>query len=348
MMRWVAGAAGAPVTPYDADVLILSLNRSDETVAAIGSALSQGGVTRHLFVVDQGSHPDALARIATAVADRPDATLIALDRNHGVAGGRNVGSGLGRGRVIAVLDNDAEFATPDTLQQLVAALDGDPSLGVIGCRIVLHATGADDLSSWGYPLGLLPLAGKSFDTATYVGAGHAIRRTAWEESGGYDEALFFCWEEYDFSIRAMARGWRIRYRGDLIVRHKAAAEGRVTWSGDRWFYFVRNRLYIGRKYGESWVHLIPRILAYGVKGLRNGLSVPTLRAVSAAFRMASGLPPQPSRSTGHRRVNSSHRGGWTTRLWREVLAPLPVARPATRRLDRHRGSAPTEPLFPAS
>jgi GT2 family glycosyltransferase len=323
-MRWIAGASGPPADDYDADVVILALNRGEETVAAIGSALAQKGVSRHVFVVDQGSQSDALNRIAAAVAGRSDATLVALDRNHGVAGGRNHGSSLGHGRVIAVLDNDAEFAAPDTLHRLVATLDADPSLGVVGCRIVLHDGGTDDLSSWGYPVGLLPYAGQSFDTATFVGAGHAIRRQTWQQASGYDEALFFCWEEYDFALRAMALGWRIRYRGDLLVRHKVSAEARVTWSGERWFYFVRNRLYIGRKSGVGWVRLLPRTAGYLVKGLRNGLPAATLRAIAGAVRMSGNLPPDAARPA--HRLDQSFRGSWMTRLRREVWAPLPGRR----------------------
>jgi GT2 family glycosyltransferase len=77
----------------------------------------------------------------------------------------------------------------------VAALDRDPGLGAIGFRILVDATGTDDLLSWGYPRSLLARAGEVFDAAPFVGAGHAIRRAAWEAAGGYDEALFFCWEE---------------------------------------------------------------------------------------------------------------------------------------------------------
>jgi GT2 family glycosyltransferase len=334
-MRWVAGAAGPPADAYDADVVILSLNRATETVAAIGSALAQSGVSRHVFVVDQGSTPQALAMIAAAVAERDDATLVALDRNLGVAGGRNRGAALGHGRVIAGLDNDAEFATGDTLQRLVAALDADPGLGAVACRIVRHDTGADDLSSWGYPIGLLPYAGRSFETGTFVGAGHVIRRTAWDAVGGYDPALFFCWEEYDFCLRAGACGWRIRYRGDLVVRHKLASEVRVAWSADRWFFQVRNRLYIGRKYGDGWVALAPRMIGYLLKGLRNGLVVQTVRAMHAAVRM-----PLPACGPVVPRVDPTrrYRGGWLTRLAREVLAPLPVAERGGRF-----GRGPTRP-----
>jgi GT2 family glycosyltransferase len=212
-----------------------------------------------------------LTRLEQAVQGRYDITLLSTERNLGVAGGRNLISGLGHGRVIVALDNDAEFASPDTVAQMVAVLDAEPRLGAIGCRIVTYASGDDDLSSWGYPIGLLPSAGESFDTVTYVGAGHAIRREAWQQAGGYDAKLFFCWEEFDFCLRAIALGWHIRYRGDIVVRHKVCAEQRVGWDDARWFYFVRNRIYIERKLDHSWFALLPRIAGYMVKGTCNGL-----------------------------------------------------------------------------
>ncbi len=325
-MQHIAGAAAPPDGEYDADVVILSLDRAEETVAAIRSALDQRGVARHVFVVDQGSQPEHLAQLADAVAGRGDATLVRLDRNHGVAGGRNRGAALGHARVIVALDNDAEFADADTLARAIAALDAAPEVAALAFRIVVYADGSDDLSSWGYPTSLLARAGEAFDAVTFVGAGHAIRRAAWDAAGGYDEALFFTWEEYDFCLRAIARGWRVRYRGDLLIRHKVSPERRFAWSGTRWFYFVRNRLYVGRKAGESWPHMAPRIAGYVVKGARNGVLWQTLRAVPAAWRMARRVPAVklPDAARAYLVANdTAHRGSALTRLRREVLAALP-------------------------
>jgi hypothetical protein len=201
----VAGAPSAPCDDYDADIVILALDRADETIAAIRSALSQTGVSRHVFIVDQGSKPANLALSAAEVADRPDATLVVLDRNYGVAGGRNRGSALGHGRIIFGLDNDAEFASSTTLAKVVAMLDADTMLAAIGCRIVLHSNGEDDMSSWGYPPGLLARSADNFDAITFVGAGHAIRRSAWQACNGYDDDLHFCWEELAFACARSSR-----------------------------------------------------------------------------------------------------------------------------------------------
>jgi GT2 family glycosyltransferase len=331
----IAGAAG-PVRPdYDADIIILALDRAEDTVAAVASARAQAGVAKHVWIADQGSRPGNLALLAKAVDGAADATLVSLDRNWGVAGGRNRATALGTGRCVFALDNDAEFATSSTLADAVQALDAEPDIAAIACRILFFSTGADDLSSWGYPPSLLPRSADSFDVATFVGAGHAIRRADFEAAGGYDDALFFCWEEFDFALRAINLGQRIRYRGDIAVRHKVSGERRFAWSGTRWFHFVRNRLYIGMKYGAMPPSLLPRFLAYQVKGMRNGVLAQGLRAGPAAIRLARAFQPRPGEAPLYRltpttldylaRNDGVHRGGLTRRVRAEILAALPGA-----------------------
>ncbi len=326
-VQHVAGALAPPAGKYDADIIILSLDRPDETADAVRSALAQRGVTRHVVVVDQGSRPENLGRLAALLRDRQDATLVRLPENLGVAGGRNRASAIGHGRVIVALDNDAEFATADTVAEAVATLDDDLGLGALGFRILAHANGEDDQSSWGYPPRLKPLAAGSFDVATFVGAGHAIRRTAWEQAGGYDEALFFCWEEFDFCLRAVALGWTIRYRGDIAVLHKVSPQQRVAWTARRWFFFVRNRIYIERKYGSGWVALVPRIAGYWVRGLLNGVGGQTLPGLAEAVRMsrATRTRPLPPHARAYlARTDRAHRGSPLGRLRDEVMATLPA------------------------
>jgi GT2 family glycosyltransferase len=331
VIRHVAGARHPPSGLYDADVVILALDRLDETVDAVRSALAQTGVSRHVTILDQGSMAENLAWLEATVAGRTDATLLRSDRNLGVAEGRNQASACGHGRVIVGMDNDAEFATTGTLAGMVAALDAEPDLAAIGCRIANFDTGQDDLTSWGYPRSLLPQSQATFLSTTFVGAGHAIRRSAWDAARGYDPALFFCWEEYDFCLRAIALGWRVRYRGDLTIRHKIGGEHRVRWSGARWFQFVRNRLYVGRKYGTGWLPLAPRIGGYLLKGLRIGQPVRTVRAIVAAVGMAhrtaeTRLPPA---AVAYLQAHdAAHRKAWFRRLRTEVLSgprdPVPT------------------------
>ena len=295
---------------YDADIVILALNRADETLAAIASAKTQVGCRWRLVVLDQGSAPATLARFEQAIAGQANLSLIQSDRNLGVAGGRNVASALGHGRVIIGLDNDAVFADPHVVARAVSAFDATGDLGAIGFRIVRHDSGEDDLSSWGYPASLLVQAGEAFDSVTFVGAGHAIRRAAWNAAGGYDDKLFFCWEEYDFCLRAIEAGWRIRYMGNIVVRHHVALEARVNWSANRWFYFIRNRLYIGHKTGDGRFVLAARFLVYLMRSLNQGAATQAIRALIAAIRLAANTPGGALSSATHaylKRNDARHR-----------------------------------------
>ena len=324
----IAGAL-PPGTAYDADIVILAMDRVDETLEAIASAESQEGISRHVLVFDQGSTPENLERLRASIDGRAGIGLLRAEQNWGVAGGRNRISAIGHGRVIVALDNDAEFENAYTVSRAVARLDAETDLAAIGFRIVIHASGADDLSSWGYASTLLQQSAATFETVTFVGAGHAISRRAWDACGGYDEKLFFCWEEFDFCLKAISQGWRMRYDGDLVVRHKVSPDRRFNWSGTRWFFYVRNRLYIGHKW-QSWLSLSPRMAGYLFKGFRNGLWRQTLKAIPAAWKLArTGGSDGTSRGMSPAGAayiacnDAAHRGSWRGRLKREVFAALP-------------------------
>ncbi|MCB8876041.1 glycosyltransferase family 2 protein [Acidisoma silvae] len=339
--RVIAGqppAAGS----YDADIVILSLDRADETEAAIRSALAQTGLSRHLIIFDQGSTPETLARFADLIAGRSDAILLAGDRNLGVAGGRNRASACGRGDVIIGLDNDATFATAATAAQAVGTLRAAPDCAVVAFRILDGDGHTDDSEAWGYPDALRPRAAERFACATFVGAGHAIRRTAWNQLGGYDPVLIFTWEEFDFALRAVAAGWRLLYAGDIAVHHKRATAGRMNWGERRWFFFVRNRVYVARKWRRGPAGQLPLLIAYLLKSLRIGLPCQGLRGLRAGLGMVLPAPPAtlgPASQDYLWETDGRWRGGLWQRLRREVFAALP----SSRQRDRGHSSVTNRP-----
>ena len=339
--RIIAGQPPA-AAGYDADIVILSLDRADETEAAIRSALAQTGLSRHVIILDQGSAPETLARFAKLVAGRQDAVLLAGDGNLGVAGGRNRASASGRGDTIIGLDNDAVFATAATAAQAVATLRAAPDCAVIAFRILDGDGQAEDSEAWGYPDALRPRAAERFACATFVGAGHAIRRTAWDQLGGYDPVLIFTWEEFDFALRAIAAGWRLLYAGDVAVHHKRATAGRMNWQETRWFFFVRNRLYIARKWRGGALNLLGRVIGYALKSLRIGLPGQGLRGIRAGLRLSLPIPPAtlgPASQDYLWETDGRWRGGLWQRLRREVFAALP----SCRQRDRGNSSVTNRP-----
>jgi GT2 family glycosyltransferase len=325
---------------YDADIIILALNRVTETLDAVRSALAQQGGHFHVLVLDQGSEPSIFNSFSTSFACLENFGFITARQNLGVGGGRNLLSSLGYGNIIVSLDNDAVFATTDMVSKALSAFESQPRLGAIGFNI-LDATGDEvDPASWGYPLPLLTHQNASFTTTTFVGAGHAIRRRTWEEAGDYDASLFFTWEEYDFALRAIALSWVITYNGALVIIHKNSPQARIGWSDTRTFYYVRNRLIIGRKWGASWFLLLPHILVYLWRAALGLHLAPVLRGVLAAIQVSKtpGIPMPPEMRAYIFQHETKQRGGWITQLRREIFRDWPrrnlLSRQRVMRLDQ--------------
>jgi len=221
------GAAMSIDGLVQADVIILSWNRVEDTIAAAKSAIEQEGVVKRIQIVDQGSDPANLAALERFVAKAEDIRLERLGRNTGVAGGRNIATAMGRAPYIIALDSDAIFADRHTVSRAVAHLDADPGLCAIGFRIVNFFSGENDAGSWDYPAAHRP--DQRFSTTRFVGAGHAIRRSVFTAVGGYDDRLFFCGEELDLCYRMLNAGLRIDYVPDVAVLHKVSPDHRSYW-----------------------------------------------------------------------------------------------------------------------
>jgi GT2 family glycosyltransferase len=322
--RLVSGSP-PPAGRYDADIIILTMGRLAETLEAVASASRQASAHVYIALLDQGTDSIARARYAEVFAGCKCAGFFVSDTNLGVGGGRNFLSGIGHGDIIVALDNDAVFADPFIVFDALRIFEYAPRLAAIALRI-MDATGKNlDRGSWGFPESLKPRARGKFLTTTFVGAGHAIRRAAWRDAGGYDESLFFTWEEYDFSLRAIARGWHIEYRGELAVHHKSSAESRLRWRAGRTKLQVRNRLIIARKWGASWPSLLPRIAAYALKGVLNGTPLAPLAGTAAALWRDSRTPKQDMPAPMARYLaehDQAHRGKLLDRMGPEIFTRL--------------------------
>jgi GT2 family glycosyltransferase len=282
---------------YDVNVIILSMNRIRETLDAVDSACGQRGLAAAIHIVDQASTPANLARLEAYIAGRPNVKLILLKTNVGVPAGRNIAARAGRAPFIVALDNDAVFATERTLLEAVETLRRDSELGAIGFRILDHATGEDDETSWGYPRLDWERRHAEFPATNFVGAGHAIRRTAFEEAGGYDERLFFVGEELELGLKLLNLGYRIRYIGSIVIRHKVTGEERIGWDRGRHYFTARNRIYVSLKSGDSSYRILQIAGGLLLTGMRRGRAREICRGILSGLRLYFSLPREQRRAS---------------------------------------------------
>jgi GT2 family glycosyltransferase len=170
--------------------------------------------------------------------------------NAGFAAGLNRGMRGSEGRFAIVLNPDV-VCFPGALARLVRELETHPRSAVTAPRIVGRRGDAEATAYRRFPgLGIVamelsfPLAHlaarlphlhpyrvppakwrRGGAVAHVQGAAMALRRAAWEETGGLDERFFLYFEETEWQARLRTNGWTIRIVPDAIVEHTGRSGG---------------------------------------------------------------------------------------------------------------------------
>jgi hypothetical protein len=245
-------------------VVVLTHNGRDDTLDCLASLTQVGWSELSVIVVDNGSG-DATAEV---VAERyPDVCLLRQESNLGFAEGNNVGirHALGRGAdYVFLLNNDTTIA-PDAIARCVEVAQQCPAAGAV-CPLIYFAQ----------PQGLIWYAGAVFEasrahsgrmlgyretdqgqfadvseTDRAAGAAVLLPRQILEEVGLLDSALFFLYEDVDWSLRAKGAGYHIYVASLAKVWHRVSASAGGEHSPLIGYYDTRNHVVICRRHAPS-------------------------------------------------------------------------------------------------
>ncbi|WP_423981046.1 glycosyltransferase family 2 protein [Ilumatobacter sp.] len=140
-----------------------------------------------------------------------DGATVRLDVNRGPAAARNAGRREVGTALIAFVDADVTIDS-DWLTLLLPHFD-DPAVGLVAPRVIGDPTSSLDL-------GTEPARIRAGTRVGYVpAAAIVVRATAFDDVGGFDEALRFG-EDVDFVWRLDQAGWRCRYAPRSTVHHE--------------------------------------------------------------------------------------------------------------------------------
>jgi GT2 family glycosyltransferase len=305
------------------------------TIETVENLVKQQGVITKIWIVDQGSTSENLTKLQCAVKDYQNVYIKTLGQNVGVPGGRNIGIELGTAEYTVSIDNDAVLESSHGLANIVRIFESEPEIGIIGFRIMNYYNNKDDEYSWVYPKPLKRKRDERFLTTTFCGCGHAIRRSVFNQVAGYDADLFFYWEETDLSYRVINLGYKIIYEPSIRVLHKISPEARVRWEDRRFYYLVRNSIYMRLKYMSNKSKILTYVLGYLVKGSYNKLLPQTLMGIKDGFQLYQQLRPKlliqsPELYTLTEAArlyleenNFRHRGNFISQVKNDVLANMP-------------------------
>lgn len=222
-------------------VIVVTWNVRDLTLRCLHALWSRrGDLPVEVIVVDNASDD------ATADAVRlafPDTIVIANETNVGFPRANNQALRVATGEHVLLLNPDTVVGE-GTLEACVAALDEDPSVGMVGCRLE-YESGDVQLECARRPYQLRHLVMETLylhmifprhpvfghhlmgdwdhtgtrDVEAICGAFMMVRRETALGLGGLPEDLFMYHEDLSFCLRLRRAGWKIRYLGDHTTMH---------------------------------------------------------------------------------------------------------------------------------
>jgi len=162
---------------------------------AVDSLLAQEGGAPQIVVVDDGS-----TELETLRALERLTVPVVRQRNAGLSAARNAGYASTDTPLLIALDADDRLP-PGALRALKAPLRADPSVG--------FAYGVTRFfGDWNGDMAFPPLDGFRLLYRHIIGPVGLTRRALWEDVGGYDPAFRTGYEDWDFWLGALERGWR--------------------------------------------------------------------------------------------------------------------------------------------
>jgi GT2 family glycosyltransferase len=318
----------------DLSIIIVSWNVADLLAACLRSILagpviavppgedapdSTDQLTVEIIVIESGSTDHTLDMLRAF----PQVHVLPQPSNIGYTKGNNLGLATARGRHLLLLNPDTEVVA-DALPQMVAYLDANPTVGIVGPH-TLNTDGSTQSTRRRFPTFVTALFESTwlqsfappgvlrryyvsdqpndgiFDVDWVQGSALMARREVYTQIGGEDEGYVMYSEEMDWCRRAKNAGWRVVYFGTAqIIHHGGKSTGQVI--AKRHIHFQQSKVRYFRKHhgrlaGESLRLFLLGMYAYQwllewLKG-RLGHNPELRHARTAAYRevLRSGLKP---------------------------------------------------------
>lgn len=208
-------------------ILIATRDRPDDLRRTLKELSRQNYEPLEMVVIDDGS---AMPLEPIVREYWPQASFIRKSESAGQCRRRSEGFEIAGGKYILQLDDDSHPAGANAIAEAVAAMELNPSFGVLS----FHIFNGPDL-----PENLQPA--KPQYHAAFVGCGVMFRTAALRQVGGYRDFFGNDWEEEELGLRMLAAGWVIYFFPSVVVHHHVSVQNRKQER--TWMRQIRNKLW---------------------------------------------------------------------------------------------------------
>jgi GT2 family glycosyltransferase len=219
-----------------ADIVFISFNRKKEIEYNLQKMSDYASLNKIIWV-DNGSS-DGVKEIQY---NNKKVVFIPLEKNVGIVA-YNIGARHSEADIIIILDDDSHI-DEEAITNIIDLFEKDPGLGALACQIILPSTGEIVTRDW-----------QPGPSTYFWGCGAAIRKSVWDNLGGYNEKLFLYGNEYDLSIRIWNSGYKVIYTPAITAFHRVSSMNRT--SGRLVSYTIRNNFIYIKTYFDKKYHFM--------------------------------------------------------------------------------------------
>ena len=256
------------MTQSEIGIVMVTYNSEAEIGPSLDAALATGA---EVVVVDNASADGTISEAA-----RRGVRLIENPRNRGFAAAVNQGFLVLHSPYVLLLNPDAVIQTGlEDLREacdlpgagaaggLLKSVDGQPQKGFMVRRLptpltlILEALLVNRI--WPNNPANRRYRGLDLDYSIRLpveqpaGAFLMVRRSVWQELGGFDEGYFPLWfEDVDFCRRMADRGYRLYYVPNAVAKHTGGHSVPRIPVEIRQFYWYRSLLRYSARHFHSW------------------------------------------------------------------------------------------------
>lgn len=207
--------------PPPVSVVIPCYNHGPYLIEAIASVEECPRELYELIIVNDGSTDSHTINL---IIDLEQQGYHVINQpNMGLGFARNTGISRARGRYVLPLDAD-NMIVAEYLTSAIPILDTNPSIAVVYGRPKFFGSSAaaERFSVLPFDLPLLMLR-------NYIDACAVIRKTAWEECGGYDSQMpSMGLEDWDLWLSLAERGWQFHFEDKFLYRYRLREDSMIA------------------------------------------------------------------------------------------------------------------------
>lgn len=259
--------------PLRLSVIIVNYNVREFLHHALTSVRkAMKGIRGEIIVVDNASDDGSVEMVRSTF---PGVQLIVNKSNVGFAAANNVALRRARGEALLLLNPDT-VVQEDSMKVMLKFFEENPDAGIAGCRILnpdgslqlpcrrsfptawvafTKITGLSSLFPNSRVFGRYNLTylspEETYEVDAVSGSFMMIRRDAYKDVGGLDEAFFMYGEDLDWCYRVQQAGWKNYYvHGTQIIHYKGESTRRSSIDEIKTFYDAM-RLFVQKHFGGS-------------------------------------------------------------------------------------------------